>query len=291
MTLTAQSEVGRLRRVLLKTPAAAFQNQQTAMAQWKQLNYLAEPDLAAAQAEYDRFVELLISHGVEVEFLPADERTTLDSIYVRDASIVTDDGAILCNMGKADRRGEVSACADVFQAGILPVHGSVQDPGRIEGGDVAWLDARTLAVGQGYRTNSAGIASLKKLLPESVQLVVVPLPHWQGPADVFHLMSMLSPIDHDLLLVFSPLLPVPFREFLLEQGYRLVEVPGEEFDSMGCNVLALAPRVCLMLDGNPLTRARLEAAGAEVLTYQGEEISRKGCGGPTCLTRPLLRET
>ena len=121
------------------------------------------------------------------------------------------------------------------------------------------------------------------------QSVVVPLPHWKGPSDVFHLMSVISPIDVDLALVYSPLLPVPFREFLLSRGTSLVEVPEAEFDTMGCNVLTVAPRVCVMMEGNPETRMRLESSGVEVHIYRGEEISAPGEGGPTCLTRPIMR--
>jgi N-dimethylarginine dimethylaminohydrolase len=223
-------------------------------------------------------------------FLPENEATGMDSIYVRDASIITDEGVILCNMGKPARSGEPAASGAGISARDLRIRGSIAAPGMIEGGDVAWLDPLTLAVGRGYRTSADGIRQLRALLPENVELIEVPLPHWQGPDDVFHLMSMLSPIDRDLLLVYSPLLPVPFRENLVARGFSLVDVPPEEFDSMGCNVLALAPRICLMLEGNPVTRSRLEAAGAEIICYRGEEISRKGCGGPTCLTRPLLRE-
>jgi N-dimethylarginine dimethylaminohydrolase len=160
----------------------------------------------------------------------------------------------------------------------------------LEGGDFLWLDEATAVVGRGYRTNDEGIEQLEILLADTADdLVVVPLPHWKGPSDVFHLMSVISPIDHDLALVYSPLLPVPFREFLLHRGVSLVEVPDEEFESMGCNVLAVAPRVCLVVEGNPVTRRRLEDAGAQVHAYSGEEISLPGCGGPTCLTRPLLR--
>ena len=117
----------------------------------------------------------------------------------------------------------------------------------------------------------------------------MPLPHWRGAGDVLHLMSLISPVDRDLAVVYSPLLPVPFRETLIESGYRLVEVPDEEFDTMGTNVLALGPRECVMIGGNPQTRAALEAAGARVTEYVGHEISVKGAGGPTCLTRPLIR--
>jgi N-dimethylarginine dimethylaminohydrolase len=172
----------------------------------------------------------------------------------------------------------------------VPIIGAIEPPGLLEGGDVVWFDAQTAAVGRGYRTNDAGIAQLRAFLGDGVDVIVVPLPHYRGPADVFHLMSIISPVDADLAVVYSPLMPVPFREWLCRRGVRLVEVPDEEFESMGSNVLALAPRRCLMLDGNPVTRARLEAAGATVITYDGSEISVKGGGGPTCLTWPLLRE-
>jgi N-dimethylarginine dimethylaminohydrolase len=160
---------------------------------------------------------------------------------------------------------------------------------RDEGGDVVWMDARTLVVGRGYRTNDAGIQQLRAILGPSVDVVTVPLPHWTGEIDVMHLMSLISPVDSSLAVVYSRLLPVPFREWLLARGIALVEVPDEEFDSMGTNVLALGPRHCLISRGNPNTRAALERAGAEVIEYEGAEISATGAGGPTCLTRPIVR--
>ncbi len=290
MTTTAQCETGRIQRLLLCPVESAFRSQARVDAQWRALNYLDRPDYRKAMAEYEAFAGLLEAEGMIIHHLSPDGDVGMDAIYVRDASIACDAGPILCNMGKAARAGEPAASAAAYvRCGLNPA-GAIAAPGRIEGGDVLWLDRRTLVVGRGYRTNADGIAQLKALLPAEVSLVEVPLPHWQGEQDVFHLMSMLSPIDQDLMLAFSPLLPVPFREWLLERGISLVEVPEEEFHSMGCNVLALAPRRCLMLDGNPVTRARLEAAGAEVMVYRGDEISRKGCGGPTCLTRPLLRQ-
>jgi N-dimethylarginine dimethylaminohydrolase len=193
-------------------------------------------------------------------------------------------------MGKTARAGEPASQAAAFGEWGLPVVGAIHEPGRLEGGDVVWLDARTVVVGRGYRTNDDGIRQFRELLGETIdELIVVPLPHWRGPNDVFHLMSIVSPVDRDLAVVYSPLLPVPFRERLLERGVQFVDVPDGEFESMGTNVLALAPRRCLMLTGNPKTRAALEDAGAEVVVYEGEEISRKGGGGPTCLTRPLAR--
>lgn len=285
------SEVGRLTRVALKHARDAFVDDATAAAQWRSLGFTAPPDVPRAIAEYDRFIALIEASGAEIHLLAPDSRTTLDSIYVRDASIVTVRGVVLCNMGKRARAGEPKAQEAAFASlPATPVIGEIREPGRLEGGDLIWLDQYTVVVGRGYRTNDEGIRQLRALLDPDVELVVVPLPHWRGDADVMHLMSLISPIDRDLALVYSRLLPVPFRELLLRRGIELVEVPDGEFETMGGNVLALAPRRCLTVAGNPRTRAALERAGADVLEYEGQEISVKGAGGPTCLTRPLRRE-
>lgn len=287
---TAQSEVGTISRLLLKHPRDAFRTAALIDQQWRTLNFTAAPDLAQAIAEYDRFAALLSHDRLTVEFVPPGESTGLDSIYVRDASVVCDRGAILCRMGKPAREGEPAAQEASLTALGYPIVGAIAPPGRLEGGDVVWLDRRTIAVGRGYRTNDDGILQLRRFLGDAIdELIAVPLPHWRGPSDVFHLMSLISPIDADLAVVYSPLMPVAFRELLLARGTTLVEVPDEEFDSMGANVLATAPRRCLMLKGNPTTRQRLEKAGAEVVEYEGANISIKGGGGPTCLTRPLRR--
>jgi N-dimethylarginine dimethylaminohydrolase len=285
------SEVGRLRRVVVKHARDAFVDQATIDAQWRSLNFTEPPDFARAVDEYDSFAGILRSFDAEVESLPRDARTTLDSIYVRDASIATTRGMILCSMGKPQRAGEPKAQESAFaRLPSVPIIGEIAGQGRLEGGDVVWLDRHTLIVGRGYRTNDEGIRQLRGLLDQDIEVVIVPLPHWRGEGDVMHLMSLISPIDRDLALVHSRLLPVPFRELLLHRGIELVEVPDEEFETMGGNVLALAPRRCLMLAGNPKTRAALERAGAEVIEYEGREISVKGAGGPTCLTRPLERD-
>jgi N-dimethylarginine dimethylaminohydrolase len=290
MIAAVQSEVAVIKLLLLKHANDAFVSDSTVRRQWHDLGYTACPDFTRAVEEYDRFVRLLERFGIEIVFLPADDRVGLDSIYVRDASIVCSGGAILCNMGKAGRRSEpqVQDCA-LRKAG-LPILGRITGDGTVEGGDVVWLDDRTVAVGRGYRTNDAGIEQLRDILDDCIdEFIVVPLPHWRGQDDVFHLMSILSPIDHDLALVYSPLLPVPFREQLLARGIELVEVADQEFETMGCNVLAVAPRKCIMLSGNAATLARLERVGAEVHQFEGVEICVKGSGGPTCLTRPIVR--
>lgn len=211
-----------------------------------------------------------------------------DAIYAYDPVLMTDRGAILLRPGKLGRRREPDAvAADLAEAGI-PVVGRLEEPATAEGGDLFWLDGTTLAVGRGYRTNDDGIAGLRQLLP-GVEILEFDLPHQGGPGECLHLLSLLSPLDRDLVVCYPPLMPVRLMEELVSRGIAYVEVPDDEFGSMGPNVLALAPRVALALEGNPQTRRRMEAAGVEVRTYRGEEISRKGDGGPTCLTRPLAR--
>jgi len=285
----AQSDVGALRTVVLKHARDAFRDAAAVHAAWRQLNYLGPPDVGRAAAECDRFAALIEAAGASILWLPADDATGLNSLYVRDASIATDRGVILCSMGKPARSTEPAAQARAFRTLGIPVIGAVTGSGTIEGGDVVWLDEGMLAVGRGYRTNDEGIRQLTEIVGHGVDVLVAHLPHWRGPADVFHLMSILSPIDRNLALVYSPLLPVPFRETLLARGFELVEVPDEEFESMGCNVLALGPRHAMMVAGNPETEQRMKAASVKVEVIKADEICRKGEGGPTCMTRPLVR--
>lgn len=287
--MTAANEYETLARVALRTVHDAFGGPDRIAREWRALGFSGPPDFGRAVDEYARFEVLIGASGARIDRLPAGAGLTLDALYVRDASVVTPRGIVLCRMGKPAREAEPAAAGRAFEALGLPVAGAIEAPGQLEGGDVVWFDERTVAVGRGYRTNDEGIKQLRRLLGPDVEVIVVALPHHRGPADVFHLMSILSPVDRDLAVVYSPLLSVPFREWLCDRGIRLVEVPDEEFASMGANVLAVAPRRAVMLEGNPVTRARLEAAGAEVATYEGFEISLKGGGGPTCLTRPLVR--
>jgi N-dimethylarginine dimethylaminohydrolase len=287
--MSALNEYGTLRRVLLAAPQQTFASQERIAEQWRSLNYTAAPDLDRASEQFARFESLVRARGTAVEHVPHYPGLTLDGLYARDASIVTPTGMVLCRMGKHARQHEPAAQARAFAAIGVAVAGAIEPPGQIEGGDVVWFDHRTIAVGHGYRTNRDGIRQLAALLGDTVEIQVVPLPHHHGPDDVFHLMSIISPVAADIAVVYSPLMPVPFRQWLCERGIRLVEVPDSEFGSMGANVFAIAPRHCVMLDGNPITRRRLEAAGAEVAVYDGSEISVKGGGGPTCLTRPLAR--
>ena len=290
MKLTCQSEFGPLHTIFIKHVKDAFIDDATIDQEWEALHYTGRPDLQKAIAEYTAFEAIIKKTGAKIHHLPQDDTVSMDSMYCRDAAIATDAGMILCNMGKERRKPEPFAEKQAFTANNMTILGEIQTPGTVEGGDVAWLDSQTLAVGHSYRTNEEGIRQLRALLtPHGVTVLSFSLPHYKGPSDVFHLMSIFSPVDRNLAVVYSPLMPIAFRNALLDRGYAFVEVPPEEFE-MACNVLALAPRQCLMLQGFPQTKKALEAAGCTVVTYSGLDISVKGGGGPTCLTRPVWRK-
>ena len=274
-----------LRIVMVRPPDAAFGHADPA--RW---HYTARPDLAAALDEHRWLVEALHRSGARVVVHDRPLPDHADALFVHDPALVTDAGAVILRMGKPLRRGEEAAMAAAFEELGVPVLARLTEPALAEGGDLLWLDRGTLAVGLGFRTNAEGLRQLATILePADVTVVPVPLPHGGGPDACLHLMSLISVLDRNLAVVYLPLLPVPFVQLLGERGYRLVEVPDAEFPTMGPNVLALGPRRCLALRGNPITRDRLEAAGCEVQTYRGDELSLKAEGGPTCLTRPLWR--
>jgi dimethylargininase len=275
-----QSMTAPLRRVLVRPPSAD-------VSRWREYGWRAEPDAKRIAEEHEAFCAAVEEAGAEV-VLAARAEGSLDAVYVFDPALVTDAGALLLRPGKDVRRDEVAVIRADFEASGVSIAAELTAPALAEGGDTLWLDERTLVVGLGYRTNATGAAQIAVALP-AVDVLTVDLPHHRGRGQVLHLLSLISPLDDDLALVYLPLLPVRLVQLLEERGVRLVEVPDEEFDSMGCNVLALAPRVVLALEGNPETRRRLEAAGVEVRAYSGDELSRKGDGGPTCLTRPLER--
>jgi len=282
--------VNPIKKIILKHPKDAFKDQDTINKQFSRLNYFEAPNFNKAISDYDKFVGLLISFDIELHFLPKDNSTSIDSIYTHDPCVVSNNGVILCNMGKKARLAEPNTMEDYFKSIQLPILGRIKAPGTLEGGDVVWIDEKTIAVGEGYRTNKEGIKQLKHLLSDQVENVIsVPIPHWSGPEDCLHLMSNISPVDHNLYLVYSRLLPVPFRKYLLDRNIELIDVPDEEYESMGCNVLAVAPRKVIMINGNLITKQLLEKKDIEVYTYDGAEISIKGAGGPTCLTRPFVR--
>jgi dimethylargininase len=281
--MSSQTMIGPLRRVLVKRPGEAF-----AAADPERWHYTSRPNLDEAQREHDALVAILSEAGAEVINHPEPQPDHADAIFVFDPALITDRGAVILRMGKELRRGEEAAMARRLQEIGVPILAELGGEATAEGGDLLWLDPSTLAVGQGFRTNAEGLSQLREILT-GVDVLPVDLPYFTGPEACLHLLSLISIVDRNVAVVYPPLLPVPFWKTLLDRGFRLVEVPEEELPTMGPNVLALAPGRCLMLEGNPVTRRRLEEAGCEVLTYRGREISLKAEGGPTCLTKPLLR--
>jgi dimethylargininase len=288
-TYGSQSLVAPLKRVLVKRPTETAAD----AARWREFGYLHAPDAARLRAEHDAFVALVAASGAEViyedDLIPV-PTGLLDAVFVYDPAIVTDAGAIIAQPGKPLRRGEEEAMRRAFNELDVPILGTVGGDATMDGGDTLWLGHDTLCVGLSYRTNDTAIVQLRDLLaPLGVTVIALPLPHWHGPAECLHLMSLISPVADDLAVVYPPLMPIPLVRLLEERGIRWVAVPDAEFPTLGCNVLAVAPRDLIMAAGNPVTSAALRAAGCRVREYQGAEISLNREGGPTCLTRPILR--
>jgi dimethylargininase len=283
----SQSMIAPLQKVLVKRPEEAFAVDDPVV--W---HYAGRPDWPQALQEHDGLVAQLRWAGAEVLYHDEPQPEHADAIFVFDPAIVTDHGAIILSMGKMQRRGEESAIARCLEALGVPVLYTLHGEARAEGGDLLWLDHDTLAVGQGFRTNAEGLRQLREALKEiDVRVLPVELPYYTGPEACLHLLSLISIVDDHVAVVYPPLLSVPFWQELKRRDFKLIEVPDAEFATMGPNVLALAPGQCLMLEGNPITRQRLEEAGCKVITYRGNEISLKAEGGATCLTRPILRGT
>jgi N-dimethylarginine dimethylaminohydrolase len=273
---------GELRRVLVRRPLTEDG------AAWEAYGWRAAPDVGLAQAEHEALCSLLEEAGAEVVVSEHDPGNP-DAIYTYDPTLVGRDGAVLLRPGKEGRRGEPEATVETLGQAGVPVVGRIELPATVEGGDTVWLDEETLLVGIGYRTNPEAVAALTGAFP-GVEVIAFDLPHWNGAGEVMHLMSFISPLDHDLALVYPRIAPTRLMWLLAERGIEVVAVPDAEFETQGPNVLALGPRRALALEGNDETRRRMERVGVDVVTYRGDEISRKGDGGPTCLTRPLLRD-
>jgi dimethylargininase len=283
LSFGSQSMVAPLKRVLVRRPDASV-----AAADPVRWHYTAPVNLAAAQREHDAFCAVLNDAGCEVHYLDVPLPDHADAQFTHDPSLVCDRGAIILSMGKPLRVGEEAAHAAMYAKLGVPVHYRLHGDAHGEGGDMLWLDAKTLLVGIGFRTNMAAVAQLREALP-GVDVRAYDMPYDQGRDACLHLMSFISLLDHDLAVVHLPLMPVRLMQDLRARGVQLVETAPHEYISMATNVLALAPRDVLMLQGNPVTRARLEAAGCRVRTYAGDDISLKAEGGATCLTRPILR--
>ncbi len=290
MKSTCHSEYGAIESIFLKNIETAWISQEKVDQEWEDLFFVEQPFIDLAKTEYAKFQDIILENAESVSFFEESGTLSLDSIYCRDASFATDHGMIICNMGKPNRIPEPESQMKAFMAEGIPILGKIVSPGCVEGGDMLWIDEKTIAIGRSYRTNEEGISQVRHLVePFGIEVTQVDLPHFRGSSDIFHLMSIISPLDKDLALISSPYMPITFRNLLIERGYELIENPFKEFDSQGCNVLALAPRKVLAEVGNPITHHRMREAGVEVIDYPGNEISAKGGGGPTCLTRPIRR--
>ncbi|MBI3748629.1 MAG: hypothetical protein HY262_07270 [Chloroflexi bacterium] len=278
----AQSMSAPLLDVLVKRPGPAF----GAAFDDPAHGFLHPVDLALAQREHDAFVSTLAGLGPRVHVLDT-ELDSPDLVYTFDPLLITDRGAIPLRPGKPNRAAEPGALEAWTRAAGIPTVGHVEAPGTVEGGDTFWLRPDLFCIGRTLRTNDAGARQLAALVGGEVRIFDVP--YWKGPAELIHLMSVISPVADDLAVVYLPLLPVGLWQLLHELGIDLVEVPDEEFATLGCNVLAVRPRVVVMAEGNPRTHAALVAAGCDVRTYPATEIGINGSGGPTCMTRPVLR--
>lgn len=280
-----------LERVIVKRPEESFINQENVSKEWKRFNYLEEPNYEEAVKEHATFISILEKHVPNIDYLPVFSDAGLDSLYAHDPVKFTTEGAIILKSGKTVRQPEAEAYKEFLKEKNIPIIGELTGDAVSDAGDLVWLDDRTLAVGLGYRTNAEAIRQLKEITAPLVdEFIVVQLPHDQGVHECLHLMSFISMVDHDLAVVYSRLMPVFFRQLLIERGIQLIEVSDDEYMNLGCNVLALAPRVCVIAEGNNQTKQQLIDAGAEVYEYKGQEISYKGTGGPTCLTCPVVRK-
>lgn len=276
--------------ILIKKPEAAFLSQEHLNDNYERFNYLGLPVYSKVLKEYQTFEGVIKANVENILYLPQNDITGLDSIYTHDSLKVTKHGAIYMNMGKDLRIKESKATEDFLISQGVPTLGKITGDGRMEGGDVVWIDEKTVAIGLGYRTNDEGVRQFKEIVKDFVDdVIVVPMPHGDGRDACLHLMSIISMVDTNLAVVYSKYMPVFFRCFLIDRDIELLEVDDDEYDNLGSNVLALAPRKCLMLKGNPNIKEKLLNAGVTVFEYSGDDLSYKGTGGPTCLTCPILR--
>lgn len=288
MEFGAQNMVGPLAQVVMRRPGQALAQADAAL--W---HYGCDLDFSRLLAQHDTFAELVSRSGAEIHWLEEEDDGLADAIFTHDPSLVTNRGAILLNMGKELRRAEPDLHRRCYERLGIPVLGEIRNPGRVEGGDCLWLDDSTLVVGRGFRTNSQGVAQLTRLLdPMGIQVVVVDLPVYKGAEACLHLMSLISMIDHDLALIYKSLMPVALFELLRARGIAMIEAPASEFEASGglnLNLLAMAPRHGVMIAGQEKTERALREAGCRIDTFEGDMLCIACEGGPTCLTRPILR--
>jgi N-dimethylarginine dimethylaminohydrolase len=284
------SMVGPLQRVLVCSPRTAGWNQPDRVSAWRDLGFHHAPNFDEAQSQHAALTLELQSAGAEILELPSSDALSLDAVYTHDASLATDHGLILMRPGKPNRVAEAAHHGSSCETLGISTLGAITAPGTTEAGDIVWLDSRTLLIGHGYRTNASGIAQMRSLLsPKGVEVISAPLPHGPGPSACLHLMSLISLLDEHTALVDLPWLAVKTVELLKSRGFTLIEIAYEERDMLACNVLALGAKRLLAIEENHKTNDRLRKTGYDVRTFPGAELCINGSGGPTCLTRPLLR--
>jgi N-dimethylarginine dimethylaminohydrolase len=280
-----QSMTAKLRTVMVRRPAQTVGGDE-----WQSFGYTRSIKQDATVREHRQFTDILRNQGIDVIEAGPDPTGHLDAIFAYDPSLVCDAGAVLLRPGKDLRRDEPKFHQATYEEFGIPILGSIVAPGTVEGGDTLWIDEKTLAIGRGYRTNFEGIRQLSAILsPHGIDVVPFDLPYGNGPSECLHLMSMISPIAEKTAVIYRPIMAVAFFEMLRERGWTFIDIPQEEFDTMGCNVLALGDRTVIIANRNPETVARMQAAGFTVIEYEGDHISHNRQGGPTCLTRPILR--
>lgn len=290
MKYGCQSMVGKIDSILIKKPEQAFISQENLNQTWEEFKYFGCPDYEKVLEEYAVFEKYITDNVPNVYYLPQDDRTGLDSIYAHDPLKITKKGAIYFPMGKQLRSKEYLATKEYLESIGIPTLGEIKAPGKMEGGDVLWIDEKTVAIGRGYRTNDEGIRQFKEMTKDIIdEYIIIPMPHGDGEDCCLHLMSIISFVDTNKAVVYSKFMPVFFRELLIERGIQLIECNDEEYDYLGTNVLCLEPGKCITIDGNTEIVQKMRDAGVEVLTYEGKELSYRGTGGPTCLTAPLYR--
>ncbi len=282
--------VGALQRVLVCSPRTAGWNQPERIACWHDLGFHHAPDFAKAQAEHETLCRELQTAGAEVIELPSDDEFSLDGVYAHDASLATDFGLILMRPGKLNRVAEARLHGSACEALNIPSFGTITMPGTTEAGDILWLDSKRLLIGHGYRTNAPGIEQVRALLAgKGVEVLSAPLPYGPGPSACLHLMSLISLLDERTALVDLPWLAVETVELLKSRGFNFIQIDESERHTLACNVLALGGKRLIAIEENHKTNDRLRRAGFDVRTFPGSELCINGSGGPTCLTRPLLR--
>lgn len=270
-------------------PSSAGWNDNRAQ-RWKELGFFHAPEFSQAEGQHQELCLQLREFGIEVVQLPSSSNFTLDAVYTHDASLMSDAGAILMNPGKANRIPEAQSHGKFFRDLGIPVLGKIEPPGKTEAGDMVWLDSKTLLIGLGFRTNAAGVEQMRALLkPSGIEVISASLPYGMGPAYCLHLMSLISPMDENTLLVDLAWLTVETVELLQDRGLRLIEIDPSERDTLACNVLTLGRNRLIALEDNSKTNQKLREAGYNVRTFAGSELCVNGGGGPTCLTRPLSR--